>query len=97
MTVIIEEVPELTNTFTLEAMANSGYYDLFNMDGPVIPEFAENGWIIPWMTISRTAILMTFIPVRLSPVPTMASSMRFRIWYMDRCCITAPICLKRQG
>ncbi|MDD3409905.1 MAG: sugar ABC transporter substrate-binding protein [Eubacteriales bacterium] len=47
MTVIIEEVPELTNTFTLEAMSQSGYYDLFNMDGPVIPEFASNGWIIP--------------------------------------------------
>ena len=62
MTVIIEEVPELTNTFTLEAMANSGYYDLFNMDGPVIPEFAENGWIIPLDDYIEDGYLDDFYP-----------------------------------
>lgn len=43
----IIEVPELTNTFTIESMSGSGYFDLINMDGPVIPEFAENGWLEP--------------------------------------------------
>lgn len=62
MKVIIEEVPELTNTFTLEAMSNSGYYDLFNMDGPVIPEFAENGWIIPLNEYVEDGYLDDFYP-----------------------------------
>lgn len=62
MTVIIEEVPELTNTFTLEAMASSGYYDLFNMDGPVIPEFAANGWIIPLDEYIEDGYLDDFYP-----------------------------------
>ncbi len=62
MTVIIEEVPELTNTFTLEAMSKSGYYDLFNMDGPVIPEFASNGWIIPLDEYIEDGYLDDFYP-----------------------------------
>lgn len=62
MTVIIEEVPELTNTFTLESISKSGYYDLFNMDGPVIPEFAENGWIIPLDDYIEEGYLDDFYP-----------------------------------
>ena len=55
-------VPELTETFTLEAMAGSGYFDLFNMDGPIIPEFAENGWLLPLDEYIEDGYLDDFYP-----------------------------------
>lgn len=66
----IIDVPGLKmhDTFVTESIAGTGGFDVFNLDQPWIPEFAEKGFLVPLNDYVDEADLDDFYPVAIDSV-----------------------------